>query len=182
MAQVENSPLVRELVARGVTETTARELVGQSSAETLGVKIEVFDWLGEKKDQKIKTNPAGYLVDSIRKNYAPPKGFESKAQRHSVKRKRPKPAARPRTKSAARPNKKPVPRLRRKPGNHGSRLIGRLTPTQQAKLMEAALAADPKKREDIEHMRSALASFVKQMEKGVRDHYIESLLAEKASV
>jgi hypothetical protein len=77
----EPPPLARELVARGVTEATALELARQFPAEAIQAKVEVFDWLAQRKDPKVRVNPAGYLVDSVRKDYAPPKGFESPAQR-----------------------------------------------------------------------------------------------------
>ena len=50
-------------------------------AERIEAKLEVFDWLTEKRDKRISKNPGGYLAESIRKSYVPPKGFESKAAR-----------------------------------------------------------------------------------------------------
>ena len=38
-------------------------------------KLEVFDWLTEKKDKRVAKSPAGYLVKSISEDYAAPKGF-----------------------------------------------------------------------------------------------------------
>ena len=35
----------------------------------------------EKKDRRASKSPGGYLTDSIRKEYAAPKGFESKADK-----------------------------------------------------------------------------------------------------
>jgi hypothetical protein len=75
------SPLVSELTERGVTKATAAELVQQHPAETIQLKIEVFDWLLERKDTRIAKSPEGYLVKSIRDDYKPPKGFTSKAER-----------------------------------------------------------------------------------------------------
>jgi hypothetical protein len=74
-------PLVVELVNRGVTRATAAELVRQHPADAIEAKIEVFDWLAEKRDKRVSKNPGGYLAESIRKGYVPPKGFESKAAR-----------------------------------------------------------------------------------------------------
>ena len=74
-------PLVAELVSRGVTRTTAAELVRQHPAERIEAKLEVFDWLAEKQDKRVSKNPGGYLAESIRKSYVPPKGFESKMVR-----------------------------------------------------------------------------------------------------
>jgi Replication initiator protein A len=73
--------LAKELVERGVTLGTARELVEGYPGEDVAGKIEVFDWLAEKKDKRVSKSPAGYLVESIRANYAAPAGFESKAER-----------------------------------------------------------------------------------------------------
>ncbi|QDV39077.1 replication initiator protein A [Tautonia plasticadhaerens] len=68
-------PAVRELAARGVTESTARELVGQHPAALVSSKLEIFDWLMSKEDRRVRKSPAGYLVESIRRDYAPPRGF-----------------------------------------------------------------------------------------------------------
>jgi hypothetical protein len=75
--------LVGELVHRNVTLATAEELAARFSADVISAKIEVFDWLLSKKDKKVTTNPAGYLVDSIRKGYVIPKGFVSKAEKQA---------------------------------------------------------------------------------------------------
>ena len=77
----ERSAAARELAARGVTEATASDLARNFSAEAIAAKVEVFDWLTERRDPRIRINAAGYLVDSIRKDYAPPKGFEPRAER-----------------------------------------------------------------------------------------------------
>jgi hypothetical protein len=73
--------LVTELVNRGVTKTTAFALVQRHSAERIEAKIEVFDWMKERKDKRIGKNPAGYLVKSINDDYAAPEDFVSKAER-----------------------------------------------------------------------------------------------------
>ena len=77
------SPLVDELVERGVTASTAADLVTQHRAETIQAKIDVFDWLMEKRDKRVAKSPEGYLCESIRKNYAIPKGFVSRADRQA---------------------------------------------------------------------------------------------------
>jgi hypothetical protein len=69
------------LVSRGVTPTVAYDLIEAHAAEHIQARIEVFDWLVEKKDKRVTKSPAGYLTDSIRKGYAAPKGFETKAER-----------------------------------------------------------------------------------------------------
>lgn len=75
------SELESGLTARGVTPVTAGELVGAYPAEHIEARIEVFDWLIAKHDKRVTRSPGGYLADSIRKSYAAPKGFESKAER-----------------------------------------------------------------------------------------------------
>jgi hypothetical protein len=69
------------LIARGVTATVAAELVLSHPADRIQLKLEVFDWLVERKDKRVSKNPAGYLAESIRKDYATPRGFESQAER-----------------------------------------------------------------------------------------------------
>ena len=76
-------PLVNELVNRGVTGTTAADLVRQYPADAIEAKLEVFDWLMEKQDKRVARSPAGYLVKSITDDYAAPKGFESRATRQA---------------------------------------------------------------------------------------------------
>jgi hypothetical protein len=75
------APLAAELVQRGVSQRVAAELVQQHPASTIQAKLEVFDWLAEKKDRRIAKSPAGYLVKSIADDYSAPKGFMSRADR-----------------------------------------------------------------------------------------------------
>jgi Replication initiator protein A len=74
-------PLAQELVARGVSGSAAAEIVRGHAPDAITAKIEVFDWLAARKDRRIQKSPAGYLVESIRQDYSPPKGFESKVER-----------------------------------------------------------------------------------------------------
>lgn len=71
----------KALIDRGVTPATAAELALAHAADRIAAKVEVFDWLVERKDRRVSKNPAGYLAESIRKDYALPRGFESEAQR-----------------------------------------------------------------------------------------------------
>jgi Replication initiator protein A len=80
-AEPEPPALVTELTKREVTRITAEELVKQCPAEAIQAKLEVFDWLVEKNDKRVAKSPGGYLVDSIRKDYATPKGFVPRAER-----------------------------------------------------------------------------------------------------
>jgi Replication initiator protein A len=79
----EPSPLIDALAERGVTRATAAELVQRHPAETIQLKIEVFDYLLGKQDKRVAKSPAGYLVKSITDDYAPPKGFVTRAERQA---------------------------------------------------------------------------------------------------
>jgi hypothetical protein len=79
-AKSPSSPLVAELVRRGVATTRAEELSTGFDAERIAGKLEVFDWMTARQDKRIAQNPAGYLVQSITDDYAAPKGFVSQAE------------------------------------------------------------------------------------------------------
>lgn len=79
------SGLEKDLIERGVTASVVAELLTAHPAERIRVKLEVFDWLMENKDPRVSKNPAGYLVKSIRDDFAAPKGFEPKATREAKK-------------------------------------------------------------------------------------------------
>jgi hypothetical protein len=81
--KVETGGHERELIARGVTPASAAELVTSHAASLIQVKLEVFDWLMDRKDKRILKSPAGYLVKSIRDDYSSPKGFEAKAEKEA---------------------------------------------------------------------------------------------------
>ena len=67
-----------------MTKATAAELVQKHLAESIQIKIDVFDWLLGKQDKRVGKSPAGYLVKSITDDYATPKGFVSKAERQRL--------------------------------------------------------------------------------------------------
>jgi hypothetical protein len=79
--QVEPTPLERELIDRGVTPSTAAELVAAHPEEKITAQVEHFDWLKEKHPKKVAKNPGGFLADAVRKEYPTPPLFESKAKR-----------------------------------------------------------------------------------------------------
>jgi hypothetical protein len=62
--------LEKELTMRGVNAITACRLVRNYSEGSIREKIDVYDQLRTKNDPRISKNPAGYLVQSIRHNYA----------------------------------------------------------------------------------------------------------------
>lgn len=73
-------PIAQDLISRGVTPTTARELARSLPPDAIAGKLEVFDWLVGKKDRRVSKNPAGYLAQSIRDDFATPRGFKGRAQ------------------------------------------------------------------------------------------------------
>ena len=77
--------LERELVERGVTESTAVELVSSYPESQVRTQIEHFDFLTETSPETVK-NPGAWLPDAIRKRYGLPKGFTSKAEREAATR------------------------------------------------------------------------------------------------
>jgi hypothetical protein len=78
--QPEPTGLVRELVDRGVTRSVAAELIRDFPADRITAQLERLDWLRETKPKRVKDLGA-YLVGAIREDYAPPAGFEAKAER-----------------------------------------------------------------------------------------------------
>jgi len=82
------SPLELKLQKRGVTKgrnkpTCAGSLVETYSESLIAEKVAVHDWLLTAGDPRIKKNPAGYLVDSIRFGWPPPSGFKSTSERQA---------------------------------------------------------------------------------------------------
>lgn len=75
-----SSPLVAELVGRGVATSKAEELAKGFAAELIAGKLDVFDWMTAKQDKRVAQNPAGYLVKSITDDYSAPKGFVPQAE------------------------------------------------------------------------------------------------------
>jgi hypothetical protein len=72
--------LERELVERGVTAATARDLAAAYPAERIRAQIEQTDWLRETKPKRV-ADVGAYLADAIRKDFAAPAGFKSRAER-----------------------------------------------------------------------------------------------------
>ncbi|MBV8384850.1 MAG: hypothetical protein JOZ63_19850, partial [Planctomycetaceae bacterium] len=72
--------LAAELVARGVSRAVAAELVRDFAEDRIRRQVEVVDWLRETKPKRVK-DVGAYLADAIRKDFAPPAGFRSQAER-----------------------------------------------------------------------------------------------------
>jgi len=75
--QGSESPLVAELVSRGLHESQAKKLVAEHAADVVTLQLEAFDWLMKGKSKPRK--PASYLFSSIDQEYALPDGFTPKA-------------------------------------------------------------------------------------------------------
>ncbi len=80
------SGLEVELTSRGITTSTAKELVNAHSTSKIQEKLELFDWLKSRNDDRISRNPAGWLVEAIKKDYSTPPDFKTKAQREEEAR------------------------------------------------------------------------------------------------
>ena len=72
--------LEQDLIARGVTAATAREVVRDFPEGRIRAQVERVDWLREKKPKKI-ADAGAYLVSAIRDDYAAPAGFVSREER-----------------------------------------------------------------------------------------------------
>jgi hypothetical protein len=72
------SPWAEQLILRGVSETTAKRIAKIHADDKIREKIDVFDQLAASNDICISKNPAGYLVQSIREDYAIPRGLKYK--------------------------------------------------------------------------------------------------------
>jgi len=77
----EGENLIQALAERGVTPSTASQTLKSHSPERIKAQLEVFDWIVFQKDPKVSRNPAGFLISSIRNEYAPPKGYISREER-----------------------------------------------------------------------------------------------------
>ena len=142
-------PLVAELAKRGVSAKKAAELVQKHPAETIQLKIDIFDWLTERKDKRIGRSPAGYLVVSITDDYVAPEGFAGKAERERQ-------AAESRQEDRATAEEG---QRRREKATHDGKVAGYLrtmTPQARAEFEAVTLArADAASRQAYEEARPA---------------------------
>jgi hypothetical protein len=75
--------LVEELTKRGVSPNAASDLVRQCREAVIRSQVDVFDWLMEKHRDSL-SNPAGFLAESIRSEFAPPAGYRTKDKRRQA--------------------------------------------------------------------------------------------------
>jgi len=137
-ADASEKSLEKELSGRGVTAATAAELVAAFPAEHIIAKLAVFDWMTEEKDKRLSQNPAGYLVASIRDDYAAPQGFESKAERD---RKRKLTDERQQSVKQQEQAERQKEQQRTAKKNHIKRILEELNPEARAELERQAIAA-----------------------------------------
>jgi hypothetical protein len=165
-----DQPLVKELVARGVTELTACELIQQQPAERIEDKIDVFDWMEARQDKRARKSPAGYLVESIRRDYAPPKGYVSKAERKRLESSRGLASTPDRQEAAL------ADSLRRKEEWAILEYWNSLAPEEQDALEARATAeADPQVLADCKRF----PAFERMYRIGVRDDHIRKILGKR---
>ncbi len=70
----------KQLCERGISSSIAAQLLEAVPNERISKQIEIFDWLVEHRPESLR-NPAGFLAESIRRDFAAPVGFESAADR-----------------------------------------------------------------------------------------------------
>lgn len=78
IARDQKQPLIDALMARGVTPSTAAKTAARFSESQIATQIEVFDWYMSQPLEKQPRNPPGFLIESIKGEYAAPKNFETK--------------------------------------------------------------------------------------------------------
>ena len=78
-----NRILIKELVDRGMTLVTARNLVEDPNIDhqLIRDKIELLDWMIASKDVESPARPGGWLRKAIEENYQAPKGFTTLEER-----------------------------------------------------------------------------------------------------
>lgn len=79
------STLTAELVKRGVSRAIAITLLKVHGEKQVADKLEVFDHLVSEKSLQVTKNPAGFLRTSIEKDFAPPAGYISRAERQRLR-------------------------------------------------------------------------------------------------
>jgi hypothetical protein len=166
----EPSPLIDALAERGVTRATAAELVQRHPAETIQVKIEVFDFLLGKQDKRVAKSPAGYLVKSITDDYAAPKDFVTRAERQAREEAR---QAQEREKAEQRRREQEEEARQRADLAKADAYLQQLTPAERANLEAEVLAqASQESRENYEaaHMARFRDTMMLMM---LRQHVID---------
>jgi hypothetical protein len=172
------SPLVAELVQRGVTAAIAAVLARDYDAETIRHQMEILDWMEEKKPGKVD-DPAAWLVSAIRNGHAAPKGFVSKAERDrqaEAKRQAARAAAEERRRAQTEETRQEE--RRREEDAYWSKL----TPAGQAELEARALAEAGELAQQTYATLKRLKGGGKGYLANIRREYIRALIdAEQAA-
>ena len=155
-----------------MTRATAEELARHHPAEVIAAKIDVFDWLVEKRDRRVARNPAGYLVESIKNDYAAPKGFVPGAER---RRRREAEEARDPHAAEGRRRRREQDAAEKAEREAIAAYWEGLTPRQQAELDAASIA-----RADPETLALEAGPFRKMGRRIRREAYIRQLLEAAA--
>ena len=137
-ASHEPAGLEAQLIQRGVTRSTAVQLAGSHPAEKVRTKLEVFDQLVAQRDARISKNPAGYLVESIRKDYERPAGLSRTRPANVVQRGVP-----PETAKKTRRRSIPKDRKQDEQQRQVEQHLASLSPEQITQLEAAALKSAP---------------------------------------
>jgi len=162
--------LEQELIQRGVTALVAQELVRDYPEDKVRVQIERVDWLIEKKPEKI-AEPAAYLVQAIKSDYAAPKGFISAAERQRRQEAR---QAREREAAEERRRQQEEEARERAMLKAINAHWASLTPEQQAELDAASIAqADP---DTLAMEKGPMRDTFQRIR---RDQYIRQLLGSR---
>ena len=80
VVEPEPTGLERELVARGVSRAVAAALARDFAEDRIRRQVEVVDWLRQTTPKRVK-DVGAYLAEAIRKDFAAPAGFQSRAER-----------------------------------------------------------------------------------------------------
>jgi hypothetical protein len=156
--QASLSPLIDELITRGVGKEKAQRIAERFEPATIKTKLEVFDWLVAKKDKRAAKSPAGFLVKSIEEDYPAPKDFISKAEQQQRLEAR---QARERLESAERSRKQQQDFLNRAKDQRDLAYWKGLSADEQAQLLQTIDAlATPEQLESeigpLKHMGQLL--------------------------
>lgn len=170
-AEAPSLPLIAEMVRRGVTAKVATDLAERHTADHIQAKLDVFDWMTEKRDKRLAKSPAGYLVKSITDDYAVPEGFISKAERQAREEAK---QARERKAAEERRREKEEAARERAEQQAVAAYWSSLTPEQQKELDAVSIAqADP-------DMLAQENGPIKDIYQRIRrDQYIRQLLRDQ---
>ena len=172
------SPVEQALIDHGVTGKVARELVQAFPAERIEAKIDILEWLSAHKPGRVK-EPGAWLVKAIKDDFAPPKGYESKAEREA----KAKQAAEAERKAAEERRRKAEEEAKEKAQAQAIRTYWEgLTSEEQEQFDAEALAAA--NAEIVATYQSSQPASMKSMyfRNAIREPFLRQRVAEQATV